>query len=85
MKHISCALLEMHGSLRSGVIGQKEGLGQVVALLYLSPSEMQTGLKESSPFGNTLKKPNLQLSTLTRSLGCSKQSLRFAIGNQPCY
>lgn len=47
---------------------------------------MQSGLKEGSPFGNTLKKnKKLQLSTIARSLGYSKQGLRFIIVNQPCY
>lgn len=80
-----CCLKEMHGSLRNGVNRAKGRFGTSCSIA-LSVSFRNAGWsKEGSPFGSTLKKANLQLSTITRSLGCSKQSLRFAIGNQPCY
>lgn len=44
------------GSPRSVVNGARKGLAQVVVLLYLSPSKMETGLKKVVPLGIPLNK-----------------------------
>lgn len=49
-------LKQMYGSPRSVVNGARKGLGQVVVLLYLSPSKMQTGLKKVVPLGIPVNK-----------------------------
>lgn len=49
-------LKQMYGSPRIVVNGAGKGLAQVVALLYLSPSKMKTGLKKVVPLGIPLNK-----------------------------